>query len=141
MRGLAENYHGPWDDIRESLDDPASINYTWFETHVLDAPWHRGRVVLIGDAAHCCPPTIAQGGAQGLEDAIVLAEMVLSADPLDDNGGMDELLEAFTARRLPRARAVVEASVQIGTWMLEHDADADVPGLMGRVATLVSETP
>lgn len=124
MRGLAENYHGPWDDIRESLDDPASINYTWFETHVLDAPWHRGRVVLIGDAAHCCPPTIAQGGAQGLEDAIVLAEMVLSADPLDDNGGMDELLEAFTARRLPRARAVVEASVQIGTWMLEHDADA-----------------
>jgi hypothetical protein len=51
------------------------------------------------------------------------------------------VLEAFTARRLPRARAVVEASVQIGTWMLEHDADADIPGLMGRVAALVSEAP
>ncbi|MFI8566496.1 FAD-dependent oxidoreductase [Rhodococcus sp. NPDC078407] len=136
MKGLAENYHGPWDDIRADLDDPSAINYTWFESHVIDGPWHRGRVVLIGDAAHCCPPTVAQGGAQALEDAFVLAEMVLAADSIDDT-----LLDAFTARRLPRARAVVEASVQIGTWMLAHDRDADVPGLMGRVAALVSEAP
>lgn len=140
MRGLAQSYHGPWDDIRAHLDDPGSINYTWFETHVLEKPWHRGRVVLIGDAAHCCPPTVAQGGAQGLEDAIVLAEMVLGSTASDIDG-MDELLNAFVARRLPRAREVVEASVQIGTWMLEHAADADVPGLMGRVAALVSEVP
>src|SRR5829696_4190219 len=50
MRQLAQAYHGPWDDIRPSLTDPSKINYTWFETHVLDAPWNRGRVVLIGDA-------------------------------------------------------------------------------------------
>lgn len=136
MVGLAENYHGPWDDIKAHLDDPSAINYTWFETHVLEGPWHRGRVVLIGDAVHCCPPTVAQGGAQGLEDAWVLSEMVLGAGSIDD-----ALLDAFAARRLPRARAVVEASVQIGTWMLERDPDADVPGLMGRVAALVSEAP
>ncbi len=136
VRGLADKYHGPWDDIKLHLDDPTAINYTWFETHVLEGPWHRGRVVLIGDAAHCCPPTVAQGGAQGLEDAIVLADMVLGAAVVDD-----ALLDAFAARRLPRARAVVEASVQIGDWMLAHDADADVPGLMGRVAALVSEAP
>lgn len=136
MKGLAEHYHGPWDDIRADLNDPSAINYTWFESHVIDGPWHRGRVVLIGDAAHCCPPTVAQGGAQALEDALVLAEMVLAADAVDDT-----VLDAFAARRLPRARAVVEASVQIGTWMLAHDRDADVPGLMGRVAALVSEAP
>ncbi|MCS4257809.1 FAD-dependent monooxygenase [Rhodococcus erythropolis] len=141
MKGLAENYHGPWDDIKVNFDDPAAINYTWFETHVLEGDWHRGRVVLIGDAAHCCPPTVAQGGAQGLEDAIVLAEMVLGSEDLDGSLRDDSLLDAFAARRLPRARAVVEASVQIGTWMLEHDVDADVPGLMGRVAALVSEAP
>ena len=45
-------------------DRPARVNYTWFETHVLDGPWNRGRVVLIGDAAHTCPPTLAQGGAR-----------------------------------------------------------------------------
>ncbi|WP_206511788.1 FAD-dependent monooxygenase [Rhodococcus sp. BGS-1C] len=136
MQGLAESYHGPWDDIKQHLDDPKAINYTWFETHVLEGPWHRGRVVLIGDAAHCCPPTVAQGGAQGLEDAIVLADMVLAANTIDD-----ALLDAFTDRRLPRARAVVEASVQIGTWMREHATDADVPGVMGRVTALVSEAP
>ena len=43
------------------------------------APWNRGRVVLIGDAAHACPPTLAQGGSQALEDAAVLTELLLSA--------------------------------------------------------------
>lgn len=133
MRGLAEAYHGPWDDVRERLTDPERINYTWFESHLLEAPWHRGRVVLVGDAAHTCPPTLAQGGAQALEDAAVLAELLVAADELTD-----ELLSGYTERRLPRARAVVDASVQLGSWMLEHER-GDVPGLMGRVAALLSE--
>ena len=65
-------------------DRPGEVNYTWFETHVLSAPWNRGRVVLIGDAAHTCPPTLAQGAAQALEDAAVLAELLLAAQTLDD---------------------------------------------------------
>ena len=47
---------------------------------MVPAPWNRGRVVLIGDAAHACPPTLAQGGAQALEDAAVLSELLLSRD-------------------------------------------------------------
>mgnify|MGYP000087081194 CR=1 FL=1 len=43
-------YHGPWDDIRPLITDPDQVNYTWFEYHVLDAPWNRSRVVLVGDA-------------------------------------------------------------------------------------------
>jgi salicylate hydroxylase len=35
--------------------------------------WHRGRVVLIGDAAHPILPFIAQGAAQAIEDAVTLA--------------------------------------------------------------------
>src|SRR3954454_6336394 len=35
MTSLAGAYHGPWDEIRAGLDDPARVNYTWFETHVL----------------------------------------------------------------------------------------------------------
>ena len=35
--------------------------------------WHRGRVVLLGDAAHPLLPFIAQGAAQAIEDADVLA--------------------------------------------------------------------
>jgi 2-polyprenyl-6-methoxyphenol hydroxylase-like FAD-dependent oxidoreductase len=35
--------------------------------------YHRGSVVLLGDAAHAMTPNLGQGGGQALEDAIVLA--------------------------------------------------------------------
>ncbi|BCJ46282.1 FAD-dependent oxidoreductase [Actinoplanes ianthinogenes] len=133
MRGLSQAYHGPWDEIREQLTDPSRVNYTAFESHVLDGPWHRGRVVVIGDAAHSCPPTLAQGAAQALEDAVVLAELLLRDDALSD-----ELWTEFTARRLPRATEVVEASLQLCRWLLAHER-GDVPGLMARISHLVAE--
>ena len=133
MRGLSEAYHGPWDAIREGMKDPNRVNYTAFETHVLEAPWNRGRVVLIGDAVHTCPPTLAQGAAQALEDAAVLAELLLAGDVLDA-----DLWAAFTERRVPRATEVVDASLQLGQWLLDHER-GDVPGLMARVAHLLSE--
>ncbi|MBG0568565.1 FAD-dependent monooxygenase [Actinoplanes aureus] len=132
MRGLAGAYHGPWDEIRDGLTDPATVNYTAFESHVLDGPWNRGRVVLIGDAAHSCPPTLAQGAAQALEDAAVLAGLLLR-----DSEVTDSLWQEFTARRLERAKTVVEASLQLARWLLAHER-GDVPGLMGRIAHLVA---
>ncbi|MES9539623.1 MULTISPECIES: FAD-dependent monooxygenase [unclassified Actinomadura] len=131
LKELAAAYHGPWDDIRETLTDPGRVNYTWFETHVLPAPWNRGRVVLIGDAAHTCPPTLAQGGAQALEDATVLTELLADRQAVDQ-----DLWDAFHARRLPRARAVVDASNRLAEWQLTHQP-GDVPALMHRIAELV----
>lgn len=133
MCRLAAAYHGPWDEIRSTLDDPSRVNYTRFETHVLPAPWHRGRVVLIGDAAHSCPPTLAQGGAQALEDAAVLAELLITRDVVDD-----DLWAEFTTRRFDRARTVVEASNQLGQWLLDG-VRGDVPGLVRRIGDLVSQ--
>ena len=133
MKELSAAYHGPWDDIRETLDDPSRVNYTWFETHVLDAPWNRGRVVLIGDAAHTCPPTIAQGAAQALEDAAVLAELL--ADPRRPRPGP---LGRVPRPPLRACQTVVEASNQLAQWLLDHE-QGDVPALMGRVAGLVSQ--
>jgi 2-polyprenyl-6-methoxyphenol hydroxylase-like FAD-dependent oxidoreductase len=132
FRELSRSYHGPWDEARDQFDDPEQLNYTWFETHLLDAPWHRGRVVLIGDAVHVCPPTIAQGAAAALEDADVLAELLVGA------GSLDEALPAFTARRYDRVRTVVEASLQMAQWNLDH-VQGDVPGLTRRIATLVAQ--
>ena len=131
VRALSESYHGPWDDIRPLLTDPSTINYTHFESQFLDGPWHRGRVVLIGDAVHACPPTLAQGAAQALEDAAVLAELLLAA------GGFDEqALAELVARRAARSRAVVDGSVQLANWLLAHER-GDVPGLMGRISAMV----
>jgi 2-polyprenyl-6-methoxyphenol hydroxylase-like FAD-dependent oxidoreductase len=133
MRELSSAYHGPWDDIRAGMTDPSRVNYTAFETHLLEAPWNRGRVVLIGDAAHTCPPTLAQGAAQALEDAVVLAELLLGSDALTD-----DLWARFTERRVPRATEVVGASLQLGQWLLDHER-GDVPGLMARIAHVLSE--
>jgi 2-polyprenyl-6-methoxyphenol hydroxylase-like FAD-dependent oxidoreductase len=132
MKELSLAYHGPWDDIRETLDDPSHVNYTWFETHLLPAPWNRGRVVLIGDAAHSCPPTVAQGGAQALEDGAVLAHLLIAADSLDQ-----DLWDGFMARRYDRAKFVVDASNQLCQWLLDRE-QGDVPGLMSRLTALLT---
>ena len=133
MRELASHYHGPWDDIRAVMTDPDRTNYTWFESHLLPPPWNRGRVVLIGDAVHTCPPTIAQGAAMALEDAAVLADVLLAADSLDQPA-----FDAFTTRRYDRVKTVVEESVQLGQWMLDG-VEGNVPALMGKVMGLVSQ--
>jgi 2-polyprenyl-6-methoxyphenol hydroxylase-like FAD-dependent oxidoreductase len=134
MRQQSLAYGGPWESIRADLEAGSRVNYTWFTSHVVPAPWNRGRVVVIGDAAHSCPPTIAQGAAQALEDALVLSELLLAADELDD-----DLWNAFHSRRIPRATAVVEASVQLGRWQIEADREADAPGLLFGIAHRMAE--
>jgi 2-polyprenyl-6-methoxyphenol hydroxylase-like FAD-dependent oxidoreductase len=136
MRRLAQGYGGAWPEITGHITDPTKVNYTWFDRLLVEGSWHRGRVVLIGDAAHCCPPTMAQGAAMSLEDALVLAELLSSGQ---DWG--DELLQAYYDRRISRVRTVVEASVQIGQWQLDGVRDADMPGLIGRTMNLLKERP
>jgi 2-polyprenyl-6-methoxyphenol hydroxylase-like FAD-dependent oxidoreductase len=134
MRELAAPYRGPWEEIREDITDADRINYTWFEHLQLDGAWNRGRAVVIGDAAHTCPPTIALGATLALEDAAVLAELLLERDRVDQ-----DLFDDFVERRLPRVQAVVDGSMQIVTWLLEHNRDANVPALMGRINGIVSQ--
>jgi 2-polyprenyl-6-methoxyphenol hydroxylase-like FAD-dependent oxidoreductase len=133
MLELAQAYHGPWDDIRGLLTNPSRINYRHFEHHVLPRPWNRGRAVLIGDAAHICPPTLAQGAAMALEDAAVLAELLISRDQVDQS-----LWDAFMDRRFERAGTVVAASMQLAEWLLARER-GDVPGLIGRTMGMLAE--
>ncbi|MDH6514073.1 2-polyprenyl-6-methoxyphenol hydroxylase-like FAD-dependent oxidoreductase [Streptomyces sp. SAI-135] len=136
MRRLASAYGGHWPEITDHITDPAKVNYTWFDRLLVEGAWHRGRVVLIGDAAHCCPPTLAQGAALSLEDAWVLAQLLTASETWDD-----ALLQAYYERRMARVRPVVEASVQIGQWQLDGVRDPDIPGLMGCTMTMLRELP
>lgn len=136
MRKLAAGYGGVWTEIAASITDQSVIDYRRFDRMLVEGSWHRGRVVLIGDAAHCCPPTLAQGAAVSLEDALVLAELLTTRETWDE-----QLFQDFYARRIDRVRAVVAASVQLGQWQLDGVRDADAPGLIGRTFTMLKERP
>jgi 2-polyprenyl-6-methoxyphenol hydroxylase-like FAD-dependent oxidoreductase len=94
--------------ISDELDHASLIVYRPLEAGMTPPPWHRGRVLLIGDAAHATTPHSAYGAALGIEDAIVLAE------ELATGGGLEAALQRFMDRRYERCRAVVEGSVLQG---------------------------
>jgi 2-polyprenyl-6-methoxyphenol hydroxylase-like FAD-dependent oxidoreductase len=70
--------------------------------------WGRGRVTLLGDAAHPMTPDAAQGASQALEDAVALAEA------LGETADVESALRRYEARREKRANAVVKQSRQAG---------------------------
>lgn len=96
--------------LREQIVDPALVVYRPLEQLWMPAPWHRGRVLLIGDAAHATTPHLGQGAAQAVEDAVVLGELLARDEPVE------VLFAAFMERRYERCKFVVEGSAQIGAW-------------------------
>jgi 2-polyprenyl-6-methoxyphenol hydroxylase-like FAD-dependent oxidoreductase len=126
MHERSAGYGGTWGKIRETIGPDSSVSHTRIEWLLVDRPWHRGRAIVIGDAAHACPPLIAQGAAMCAEDAVVLAELVTSGLPVE------QALPAFMARRLPRVELVVRNSMQLVRWEtgVEPHTDADVARVM-----------
>ena len=93
--------------------------------------WRRGRVVLIGDAAHAMLPHHGQGASTTIEDAVTLAEL-LAAEPDD----IASVFATYEALRRPRTRMIQRAS-----WMGNHGLHlADGPSAAARDA-LVAEFP
>ncbi len=92
-------------------------------TKLFDAPappiWHKGRMVLLGDACHPMLPFMAQAAAMALEDGYVLAEEISTDKPLED------ALCAYTKRRQARVALMRNIAIANGRlfrecrpWML-----------------------
>jgi 2-polyprenyl-6-methoxyphenol hydroxylase-like FAD-dependent oxidoreductase len=93
--------------LREQITDDSAVVYRPLEWLFLEGPWHKGRVVLIGDAAHATTPHLGQGAGMAIEDSIVLAEEISRGETIEG------AFAAFQARRYERCRYIVEASVAI----------------------------
>lgn len=86
--------------------------------------WTRGRVTLLGDAAHPPLPFLAQGGVMALEDALTLADCVAF-----HRGDTAAAFRDYEGQRLPRTARVLSASIENGR--IYHHA-----GLMGTLRDL-----
>ena len=119
---------------RELVVDDDAVVYRPVENVLMPPPWHRGRVLLIGDAAHGTSPHCGQGAAQAIEDGIVLAQELGARDTLA------EALESFMKRRYERCKFVVEGSEAIGRWEQDHSLPID-PSQMRMDVTMAAMAP
>lgn len=72
----------------------------------------RGRVVMVGDAAHATLPTMGQGAATALEDGVCVGRIVAAG--VASGQSLGAALAAYDAARRPRCRALARASVASG---------------------------
>jgi 2-polyprenyl-6-methoxyphenol hydroxylase-like FAD-dependent oxidoreductase len=107
LRNHFSNFGGVVREYLASLEHDEQIHCGPIEWLELDQ-WHSGRVALIGDAAHASSPMMGQGGCMAMEDAVVLAHALDSADVLAD------ALDLYVARRRPRVDWVQQQSRAIG---------------------------
>jgi 2-polyprenyl-6-methoxyphenol hydroxylase-like FAD-dependent oxidoreductase len=69
--------------------------------------WHRGRIIVIGDAAHAPSPTSGQGASVAIEDGVVLAQC------LRDEPGPWAAFDRFEAARRPRVERIIKWAARI----------------------------
>jgi 2-polyprenyl-6-methoxyphenol hydroxylase-like FAD-dependent oxidoreductase len=92
--------------------------------------WSVGRVTLLGDAAHPMLPNLGQGGAQAMEDAIVLARCLQHVD-------VPAGLKAYERERMVRTARIVRLSRTMGRMVqLENPL---LIGLRNRMISLMTE--
>lgn len=103
----------------EYIKDDSEIVLRPEESLISPAPWHKGRIVLIGDAVHSVTPHLGQGAAQAIEDGVVLAEAVTKYRDLD------EAFAHYTERRYERCKMIVDVSRRIGEWELDQSIEFD----------------
>jgi 2-polyprenyl-6-methoxyphenol hydroxylase-like FAD-dependent oxidoreductase len=99
FKTLFEGYPEPVPSLLARLRSSGDLWFSPFE-EVSPPTWSKGRVVLIGDAAHATAPNMAEGASMAIEDALVLAECLSSGTEVSP------ALAAFVERRAARVAHV-----------------------------------
>lgn len=94
-------------DVLPLMHQGWHVSYRPFDILLMPAPWHLGRVALVGDTAHSLTPQLTSGGGMAIEDAVVMAQ------ELRNHGSVNEALGAYSVRRHERVKRVFEASYRI----------------------------
>jgi len=94
-------------ELANAITEDDAVVYRPLVSLLLDGPWHRGRVALLGDAVHATTPHLGQGAGLAIEDSLVLAE------ELESHASIEAALTSYRTRRFERCAYVVRASLAI----------------------------
>jgi len=92
-----------------------------YRFHALVATeWRKGRVFLLGDAAHQTPPFMGQGMCQGIRDA---ENLVWRLRQVEKHGADPALLDGYQEERHPHVRALTAFTKELGKIICERNLD------------------
>ena len=104
-KSLLKEYFAGWcPQVQKLIDHINEQKTNRVEIHDIEpfAQYYKGRVVIVGDAAHSTTPDIGQGGCQAMEDAIYLSR-ALQINTL----GLEDSLKRYQNKRNERANELV----------------------------------
>lgn len=111
-----------------------------FFHHLHTSTYYRDRVALVGDSAHASLPFQAAGAAQGLEDALVLSNVIAELVKTRKNSASlsPEIRAGFTAYdsvRRPRAQYQLEQAAEVGRMIFfqHEEAGSDMSKILPRL--------
>ena len=116
--------------VIEGTDDNGVVQQDIYDRDPIES-WSRGRVVLLGDAAHPAPPTLGQGGCMAIEDAVVLGRC------LRNEADIPTALRAFVAARVGRTSMIVRQARRQGA--LVHSQSRAKAAMRNTVLKLMPE--
>ena len=128
LRRFAD-WHEPLTDVVRATAPSAVLRHDIFTLTTPLPELRRGRIVLLGDAAHAMTPNLGQGACQALEDAVTLGAVAGSGD-------VDDALAAYDTERRPRTQRLVTMSERAGRM-----AQAESPALAGMRNLLARVVP
>ncbi|KAJ7273093.1 hypothetical protein C8J57DRAFT_1316692 [Mycena rebaudengoi] len=109
---LLDAYAGWGPDVQIMLQHLVAPS-KWYIHALRPLPTYvRGRIALVGDAAHAMPPHLGSGVGQGFEDVFTLCRLL--AHPSTKLSNLEDVLRAYDAVRQPHANMVLERSFRAG---------------------------
>ena len=91
----------------EAGDEPMPVTPIHSVPHL--PHWHRGRMLVVGDAAHAPSPSSGQGASLAIEDAVVLASC------LRDGAGIEAAFARFEQIRRPRVEKIIRWAERVNS--------------------------